>query len=327
MLCEEPARVEFLPPNPAHDDAAPFSPKDDLARILALSGTDQCPLYLSRFSTYTPPDKMRWACCSERWQQSAISRLRHETCDGRIVSVPRLLSALHGRTLSLVGDSTMNQMFDMLGARLDAAGEVSEITRRRAEHNLEARHYAQDAVCSERTTAGDRPRTGGSTARFRLEPGEWRASVRARASECASLTRASSRGLGARRCSLLSCNGTSGKKAFEALCRQLPDEIWTPPCIVLCHMIEALRRQLPDEEIWVRRANATIRFYRTDGPFAKPKAGACGTAAAFSRRIAAAASGADILVANVGMHYNRRGVCRRAARKVSRRGLVVDASP
>ena len=93
--------------------------------------------------------------------------------------------------------------------------------------------------------------------------------MRARASECASLTRASSRGLGARRCSLLSCNGTSGKKAFEALCRQLPDEIWTPPCIVLCHMIEALRRQLPDEEIWVRRANATIRFYRTDGPFAK----------------------------------------------------------
>ena len=92
-------------------------------------------------------------------------------------------------------------------------------------------------------------------------------------------------------------------------------------------MIEALRRQLPDEEIWVRRANATIRFYRTDGPFAKPKAGACGTAAAFSRRIAAAASGADILVANVGMHYNRRGVRRRAARKVSRRGLVVDASP
>ena len=55
MLCEEPARVEFLPPNPAHDDAAPFSPKDDLARILALSGTDQCLLYLSRFSTYTPP--------------------------------------------------------------------------------------------------------------------------------------------------------------------------------------------------------------------------------------------------------------------------------
>jgi len=63
----------------------------------------------------------------------------------------------------------------------------------------------------------------------------------------------------------------------------------------------------------VRRANATIRFYRTDGPFAKPKAGACGTAAAFSRRIAAAASGADILVANVGMHYNRPAPASRAA--------------
>ena len=216
-------------------------------------------------------------CCGER--RAAAESLHYVACDGGgAVAIGDLLRALRGRTLAMVGDSTMDQLWtalvDSLYQRpMEASANASAIearpalymTQRVLEYDVAPRNLNADAMCTVSHTSP--PRLGGSENHYRLDP---RLPTP---------------------CRLVQHGG--GQSAF-----------W--PLRTMCGA-------LPDNEMWLEAERVRFLFYRLDSNASKSvraawqrSHGPCGSARHnFDAKVEAAIASADVVVANLGVWYAR----------------------
>lgn len=201
MLCTAPAHVSVEPGPPARGptsltrssklnqkarrEAQAIATRDaeaataaESAHVFAQFDTDACPALISRYSNIHTPQRMSFECCSAAWQRSAVARLRHRTCDRQLASVPALLSALGGRTVSLVGDSTMAQLFDMLAMRFHAAGACRTRRVTAAARSPPSSRPAAGSVSARGNQAGATPPPPSTLRSTTGEVIEWTARIR-----------------------------------------------------------------------------------------------------------------------------------------------------
>ncbi len=238
-----------------------------------------CPELYSRLSAYVRTAQKRASlCCSDPVQQQLLANLSYVSCDGTApLSVSRVLSGglrvpRDGLTIAMIGDSTMSQLYEaVLFALYDASVPIRLVTRSGSENRL-PKLYARDAACS--MLPGRFPPAGGSEL--------WLDLRRGRPCEPSHYARHSSHW---DECALLptsemhigeggdgAAGGAGGAGAVGGAAAE----------------------------------RVTLEFWRFDTAEKGARECGGGGAAQFAQRVGAAASRADIVFANVGVHYNDR---------------------
>ena len=262
-LCTEPGRVEISGPTNQ-----------------SFHGNDwasSCPAFLGRFGWHHDPESMRLQCCSSTLQQRVLSRFKHHSCDQQSVPIARVLRALRGKSVALVGDSTMNQLWNALMLAVDTAGYRQVWTHRIPDFFIEPRYYNNDTYCS--LSHDVKAKGGGSELAFELRP-----RVRKRLAASDGSLRSQ------RPCRVLSAKGGV----------QPPWPLRTD-CL-----------KLPEVEVHVSETNTRFAFYRMDGNFTrrtsrsywKKEYAHCLTSEMHLGRLDAAARTSDVIITNLGVHYN-----------------------
>ena len=102
-----------------------------------LPDIEQCPPILSRYSWIGTMAERQIECCTGH-RQAAITRNVFRPCEadeaGGASPAPTItdvLAAIRGRTIVLVGDSTMHQLWTALVAELFASGQPIDVTQER----------------------------------------------------------------------------------------------------------------------------------------------------------------------------------------------------
>ena len=97
--------------------AGAFLPRNTTSRT-RLPPSEACPAILSRFSWIASESERRIECCVGP-RARALEEHQFVACDGHAPpSVLDVLAALRGRTVALVGDSTIQQLWTSLVAEL-----------------------------------------------------------------------------------------------------------------------------------------------------------------------------------------------------------------
>lgn len=126
-----------------------------------------CPAVLSRWSWIASASERRVECCTGA-RQTAIATNRFAPCDGRHApTLSEVLRALRGRTVSMVGDSTMQQLWTGLVAELFAGQHRLEFVHRVLEFDIKPENHNRDRMCTVSHT--NPPKVGGSELHFRLD--------------------------------------------------------------------------------------------------------------------------------------------------------------
>ena len=147
--------------------AGAFLPRNTTSRT-RLPPSEACPAILSRFSWIASESERRIECCVGP-RARALEEHQFVACDGHAPpSVLDVLAALRGRTVALVGDSTIQQLWTSLVAELHAARLPLDIVHRVPEYDMQPVHFNSDEVCTVRHDVKPPP-IGGSETHFRLD--------------------------------------------------------------------------------------------------------------------------------------------------------------
>jgi len=230
-----------------------------------LPDVEQCPPILSRYSWIGTPSERAVECCTGH-RQKAVREHHFVPCDAPTPpTIADVLAALRGRTVAMVGDSTMHQLWTALVAEIFATGRPVDVTQRVLEFDLQPQNHNKDDMCTVSHT--NTPRIGGCENTFRLH---------ARSRPMCNLTRHQGG------------KGADFKWQLRPMCESIPDlELRVPAADVtfLFYRMDANRTR------GVRAA-----WQRTHGH--------CGTAKKnFADKLDAAGRNADALVANIGVWY------------------------
>lgn len=229
----------------------------------------QCPSILSRYSYIASEQQRAVECCSySRGGRHATSTTQFVPCEGSASKAPTLdvlLPALRGRTVALVGDSTMHQLWTGLVAELFASGRPLDVRQRVLEFDIRPQNLNRDDVCTVSHTKT--PRIGGCENSFRFH---------ARATPSCNLT------------------GHIGGGADE--------RDW--PLRAQCHSLPDLELWLPGEEVRFLFFRVDANRSKTVKPMWRRTHGHCQDEwHNFGGRIDAAIEAADAVVANIGVWY------------------------
>lgn len=229
-----------------------------------LPTVEQCPPILSRYSWIGTPQERAIECCTGH-RQKAVREHQFVPCDATPPTLADVLGALRGRTVALVGDSTMHQLWTALVAEIFAAGRPIDVTQRVLEFDLQPQNHNRDDMCTVSHT--NTPRIGG----------------------CENLFRLHSRGKPM--CNLTSHKGGKGADfqwQLRPMCESTPD----------------LEMRLPGAEVTFlfyrmdanRSKDVRAAWRRTHGH--------CVTAQKnFGDKLEAAGRSADVILANIGVWY------------------------
>jgi hypothetical protein len=227
---------------------------------------ETCPAILSRYSWIGTAAERRVECCVGR-RAAALEAQRFVPCDGhRAPSLATVLSALRGRTIAFVGDSTMQQLWTGLLAELYRAPLTLEITQRVLEYDMRPQNHNRDAMCTVSHT--NPPRQGGSQINFRLD------------ARAAPLT-----------CNLTQYRGGPAQSSWPLLaeCRALPD----------------LEMMVPEADVLFLFYRVDANISKSVRPAFRQSQHCRTPEMLFERRIDAALEAADAAVANIGVWYGR----------------------
>lgn len=229
-----------------------------------LSESASCPAILSRFSWMGTAAERRIECCTGE-RETALAAHRFVPCDGhRAPKLGAVLTALRGRTVALVGDSTLLQLWTALLAELYHLPATLEITQRVLEYDIRPENHNQDAMC---TISHSRPpRQGGSVNRFRFDA----------------------------RASPYPCNLTSHRGGPSA-------SRW--PLLAECHALPDLEMMVPEADVQFLFYRVDANSTKSVRPAFK-HASRCRTRERlFNAKIEAAMKAADVVLANIGVWY------------------------
>lgn len=132
-----------------------------------LTANTSCPASIYFHWAGPRPKSLKHECCTGPAERSrAAERQQFRACDGHGATLlPQFLYALRGKTVALVGDSTMNQIFIMLLEALLRQRTPVDVLERVAKTNVPAAAFRRDEWC----TRTDQGRPGGSEVRYRLD--------------------------------------------------------------------------------------------------------------------------------------------------------------
>ena len=212
-------------------------------------------------------------CCTGH-RQAAITRNVFRPCEadeaGGASPAPTItdvLAAIRGRTIVLVGDSTMHQLWTALVAELFASGQPIDVTQRVLEFDLRPENHNRDDMCTVSHT--NQARIGGCENNFRLHK------------------------LSSPTCNHTGYKGGKGSDGVWQLrpqCLSIPDyELWLPEAGVHFKFF----RMDNNKSKTVRNA-----WQKTHGH--------CQTAKKnFDDKLRAASSAGDAVIANIGVWYGQ----------------------
>ena len=141
----------------------------DLAALAATSNIS-CPALISRYSAYVRTAQAREIeCCSSKPQTELLAKLRLRTCDSERIRVDTVMESLHDRTIALIGDSTLHQLYDALVFDLRRASLPFSSILRDSERESQTGNFDEDQGCVAASGPRGKSKVGGSEVRFHFQ--------------------------------------------------------------------------------------------------------------------------------------------------------------